>query len=237
MKVGFCQIDIFTQDIEKNLSKVEEMVKKTKADIIVLPEFFNTGISFVTKQEAELISEDIINGKVVKRLNKIAAENNTYLIGALVEKHNEYLYNTAVVIGPKGLIDTHRKVYLTDFEKDIFDAGSKFEVLDIQGVKVGVVVCYECSFKEISEILKAEGVQLICHTANIDEIATFDMCKDRAKEAGAYFISCNRIGSEKNTKLNMDFIGRSSIIDRNGNVIAQAGDKEEIKVIDILNKK
>ena len=170
MKVGFCQIDIITKDIEKNVSKVEEMIKRTKSDIIVLPEFFNTGISFVTKQEAELVSEDIINGNIVKRLKKIAAENNTYLIGALVEKDNEHIY-------------------------------------------------------------------LICHTANIDEIATFDMCKDRAKEAGAYFISCNRIGSEKNTKLNMDFIGRSSIIDRNGNVIVQAGDKEEIKVIDILNKK
>jgi predicted amidohydrolase len=165
---------------------------------------------------------------------RIAKKNNCHIIGSIVESEHGNYYNTAVVVGPQGYIGKHRKIHLPDDEKRLFSRGENLEVFDINGVQVGVIVCFECWFPEASRTLATKGAQIIVHTANIMSESTFDVVRVRAMENGVYLVCANRIGSESNDETSYNFRGESRIIDRQGNLLTVSGVMEDLQVVEIL---
>jgi predicted amidohydrolase len=142
------------------------------------------------------------------------------------------LYNTAVVVGPEGLIGKHRKMHPSKFET-IFEHGCGLDVFDIEGVKIGVTICFDIWIPEAARVLALKGAQVICSPCNFGGPWTLDIARTRAMENKVYSILANRIGQEPMGEDIAHFRGESRIIDYMGDILAQAGDEECVKVVDI----
>jgi predicted amidohydrolase len=234
MKIGYYQFDVKFGDKEYNLAKLEKALQGITVDLLVLPELFTTGILFSDQEEVAAQAEPIPNGYTCNQLVRISMNNNCHIIGSILEAEDGQYYNTAVLVGPNGYIGKRRKIHLPDDEKRLFSQGENLEIFDINGVQVGVIICFECWLPEASRTLAAKGAQIIVHTANIMSESTLDVVKVRAMENGIYWVCANRIGSESNDEMTYRFRGESRIIDRQGNLLKTSGRTEDAQVVEIF---
>ena len=233
MKVGVYQFDIKIREVDNNLKKVKDNLKEIDADLVVLPELFTTGYLFSDKNDLRKYSENIPEGKSVKALEKIAKNNNIYIIGGLSEKEEDKIYNTAVLVGPEGYIGKYRKIHLTDFEKNIFDEGNEIKVFDIEGTKIGIAICFDTWFPELLRLMIKKGAQIICHPANFGGPYSLNIIKTRAMENMVYTVTSNRIGTEQGDGFDATFLGNSLVLDTMGEELIAMDDEEQIKIVDI----
>ncbi len=226
-------------DKEFNLQKVSQMISQycdKKLDLIILPEFFSTGIcddAFIN------FPEDTKGGVVVKFLSAVAKRFNTNIIcGTVSEKVEDKLYNTAFVLNRNGeIIGKYRKIHLYNFfggnEGTYTDAGNDILVVDLDFAKVGVSVCFDIKFpllyKELirqgAEIIVSPSAWSILSSAKNKEKEIFiktweamNIC--RATESLVYFITSNLTGK---TVPYLESIGHSMITAPMGEVICNAG--------------
>lgn len=238
MKVGFYQFCPKFGKIRENVEKVEHALKKIKADLIVLPECFNTGYLFLNKHEAEKFAENIPDGYTTQKLITIAKEKNLFIVSGLIEKYNKKFYNSAVLVGPYGYIDTYRKIHLFNEEKLLFSPGNKpFKVYDIKIARIGIMVCFDWYFPESARSLALCGAQIICQPSNLVLPNCPDAMITRSLENRVFSITANRTGCEKRGGKSLCYIGKSQIVSPLGKKLVSAGEKEEtLKLCDINPK-
>ena len=123
MKVAFIQFNPVFGEIEENIEKAVTLIQRTDAEIIVLPELFNTGYLITSKKEAFDLSEPLPGGKTTEELSAIARKKNVHIVAGLIERHAEDLFNSAVVISPSGYLGKYRKIHLFNEEKLWFQPG------------------------------------------------------------------------------------------------------------------
>ncbi len=233
MKVGFYQFDVQYGEKEKNLQKVIDTLVKNDFDLIVLPELFTTGYLFPSKEEAISYGELVPEGKTTKKLIEFAQEKKTYIIGSIVELEDDGVYNTAIVVGPEGFVGKYRKIHLTNFELPLFDRGNEVPIFDIEGVKIGIAICFDCWFPELCRDLALRGADIICHPSNFGGTMSLDVIKVRAAENVLYTITANRIGLEHGPGFDAEFCGHSQIISPDSKVLYQEGNQESIFITEI----
>lgn len=233
MKVGFYQFDIKFSQKEYNLNKVKNNLENRDFELMVLPELFTTGYLFSSKEELISLAENIPNGKTTKDLIKLAKKKNGYIVGGIAELDGEKVFNSAVVVGPQGYLGKHRKIHLTNFEKKLFNRGNDVFTFDINGVKIGVVVCFDCWFPELLRDLTFKGAQIICHPSNFGGTMSLEVIKVRAMENILFTITANRIGFEKGKEFDAEFCGKSQIVGPDWETLHQADNKERIHIMDI----
>jgi predicted amidohydrolase len=187
MKVGFCQFNVLHKEIEGNLEKIGSLLSGKKAELMVLPELCLSGYYFSNKKELAKLSNSENHQKMMEGLQKIAQINNTVLIVGIAEIEGNDLFNTAVVIGPNGLIGKHRKVNISKNEK-IFSRGTDFEIIEINNVKIGIAICFDCWFPESFRLLSMRGAQIICCPTNFGGPMTLDVIKVRSLENAVFAI-------------------------------------------------
>jgi len=125
VKAGFIQFNPEFGEIDKNIGKARALMTPLDVQLVVLPEFFNTGYLITTRQEAWDLGEIIPGGKTTAALCEIAREKNIYIVAGLIEKAGEKLFNAAVLVTPEGYVATYRKMHLFNEEKLWFDQGDK----------------------------------------------------------------------------------------------------------------
>lgn len=233
MKAGFYQFDVKLGQKRHNLEKVHERLIKSDFDLMILPEFFNTGYLFSSKEQFMEVAESIPEGETIEMLSKIARTKNGYVIGGIAEKDGKELYSTVIVVGPDGYMGKQRKIHLTNLEKPFFENGTDIKIFDLDGVNVGIAACFDAWFPELSRILMLKGAQIICTPANFGGPWTLDVIKVRAMENIVYWILSNRIGFESREDIEADFRGDSRVIKYNGDILVQASAQEKICIIDI----
>ena len=236
MKVGVVQMSPVFGDIKANVEKTVEFIKKADADLLVLPELFNTGYQFVDKQELAELAEEIPNGYTCKELYQAAQKKDCFIVAGLAEKDGDNFYNSAVLIGPQGFVGLYRKAHLFYEEKFIFTPGDlPFSVFDIGKAKIGIMVCFDWVFPEVSRILALKGAQIICQPANL----VLPFCQrtmvSRSIENRCFSITCNRVGSEKRKEEALKFTGMSQVTSPKGEILLQleeAGEYSKAVTID-----
>jgi len=237
MKIGFIQFRPIFGEKEKNISRTIEFIKKGKdADLLVLPELCNTGYLFENFKELELLGEKVIESPSIKSWEKIAQEMNLYLVAGFCEKiAKKIFYNSAVLIGPNGLIDIYRKIHLFNTEKNFFKSGNDpIRIYDIGKAKIGIIVCFDWIFPEISRILALKGAEIICHPANLVLPYAQKVMLARSIENKIFTITANRIGEDVRVNAKISFTGLSQITSPQMEILVQGTiDKEEIKVVEI----
>lgn len=229
MKAGFIQTNPIFANPKENLGKVLAKLKGIDSDLAVLPELFNTGYNFKTKDDLIKYAETK-DGETAKALQRIAKEKNMCIVAGIAEKEGNGIYNSAFMITPDK-VNVYRKAHLFKNEKDVFKKGNTgFNVFEFKGAKIGLMVCFDWIFPEAARTLALKGCDIIAHPANLILPYCPDAMVTRSIENRVFTITCNRIGKENNIK----FIGLSQITSPKGKIICRAShNKEEIKIVDI----
>lgn len=243
MKLALCQMNV-VMNKEDNVKKACEMIREAAskgADIISLPEMFCC--PYANKYFREY--GEAADGETVKTLSELAAELGIYLIGGSIpELKDGNVYNTSFIFNRKGeVIGTHRKVHLFDIdveggirfmESDTLTAGRDITVFDTEFCKVGVAICYDVRFPELSRLMALEGAELIVLPAAFNMTtgpAHWDLSmRMRALDNQVYFAAAS-------PARDMDGVyqayGNSCVADPWGEFAAHADEKEGILYCDI----
>ena len=236
MRVGYCQTEPVFGEVKQNLDAVSASLLKVGCDLMVLPELFATGYQFVSKEEVESLAEPVPQGPTTQRLLEIARDRRMTLVAGLPERDGGRCYNSAVVVGPNGLIGCYRKVHLF-FEETLFftpgDGG--FQVWDIGPGRIGVMVCFDWFYPEAARTLALKGADIICHPSNLVMPYCPDAMVTRCLENRLFSITANRIGAEtRGGKKTLTFIGTSEVVTPRGEILQRAPrDRAEVAVVEI----
>ena len=166
-------------------------------------------------------------GLTFKRLRELAETKDALVVYGFPEKKGENLYNSSLAILPDGNFHCYQKTHLFDTEKAIFLPGETgFLVINYQGVRIGMMICFDWRFPESARKLALAGAQIICHPANLVLPHCPDAMITRALENNVFTITADRVGDESRAGNHAHFIGKSRIIGPNGVILAEMGETE-----------
>ncbi len=228
MRVGVYQNHPEFGEARANVEKAVQALSSIKADLIVLPELFNTGYQFVSRQEIEDLAENIPSGKTCQAMIELARDRNIFIVFGLAERDGLRFFNSAAITGPHGFVGKYRKTHLFFEEKDFFSPGDTgFQVFDIGSTKIGVMICFDWWFPESARALALNGADIICHSANLVLPQCQKSMQTRSLENGVFTITANRVGTEsRGGKDPLTFTGESQIVDNFGETKAKMGETE-----------
>lgn len=237
MKVGIFQFCPTWGDKDGNLKKIKNTLHLySNISLWVLPELSTTGYQFISATEVDQLSEPFPDGLTSKKLADLSRDTGSAIIIGILEKSDSGIYNSAGIFNKGEILGIYRKIHLFSEEKRWFLPGDrKPEVYEIDGVKIGVMICFDWIFPEIARSLAISGAQLIAHPSNLILPYCQDAMITRSLENRVFTITANRIGTEKrDDKLAITFSGKSQIVDPKGYKIGQLStDKEEVLIADI----
>lgn len=236
VKVACLQMDIQIGNIDANIEKSVKMINQAAdegAVLIIMPEMANSGYNFDSREEAYSLGEDINDSKSVKAWEKVAKDRNVYIVSGITERDGRSLYNSAVLVGPDGLIGKYRKLHLWEDEFLWFEPGNLgLPVFNTPIGRIGIVICYDMWFPETFRILTAQGADIVCIPTNWVQIDSLpDNMKNfgpvlamaAAHSNGIYVAAADRVGIERG----MPFPGRSLIVRTAGIPIVGPVDERE----------
>jgi predicted amidohydrolase len=235
--VAACQIDPKLMDNAGNLRKIEAFARDAAgrgAKLIVFPEAAISGYCFESLAEAMPYAEPV-PGPATQALASLARSLGVHLVVGLLERDGGSLYNSAVLVGPEGVVATHRKAHLPFLGIDRFAAhgNGPLRVHETPVGAIGMHVCYETTFPETARTMALQGAQVLVLPTNWPEgrekMPEY-VVHARALENRVHFIACDRVGEERGWR----FIGRSKIVNATGDALAVASaDREEIITAEI----
>jgi predicted amidohydrolase len=213
-----------------NLDKILFNLKTASrqgAHLIVFPECALLGYVFNSRDAAVTFAETV-PGSSTEKITELCNESGVYVIVGLLEIDGANCFNTAVLIGPHGVIGKHRKIHLPFLGVDRFlDRGNiPFSVYETAIGKIGMQICYDCSFPESSRIMTLLGADIIAVPTNWPDgrgKTSKYLVVARAYENKVHVVAVDRVGVEEGVK----FIGQSKIVNAWGDIIAEAGIDEE----------
>ena len=161
-RVAVVQCAPVAGDVDFNLDRIEQEVAALPGtDLVVFPELAVTG-PVTARTAAQRLAEKVI-GTTVSRLTEIAANAGVMLVAGLVERDLESgrLFNSAVLVGPEGLIGLYRKVHLSAEDRAWASPGEGFPTFDVPAGRVGMLIGYDAVFPEAARALAIAGADLI----------------------------------------------------------------------------
>jgi predicted amidohydrolase len=236
-KIACVQMDVAIGDVEANRRKIVERMRTAAdggAELVIFPECALTGYCFDSLEEATPFAEPI-DGPSSEAIAEACRETGAHAVAGFIEKDGSNFYNAAMLAGPNGVIGEYRKVHLPFLGVDRFlTPGDKpFRVFDLPFGRIGINICYDASFPEAARALKLLGAELIILPTNWPtgawRTAEF-IINARACENHLNFAAVNRCGVERG----WEFIGRSKVVDYNGDMLGEASrEGEEMLIIEV----
>ncbi len=237
----------------KNAERMAALVRQVHAEhgseLIVFPELANTG--YLTGRDREfarrfaLVAEPI-PGPTTEAIGVAARAESVYVVAGICEASTQIpgtMYNAAVLIGPTGKVEgIHRKIHIPAEEKHYFHAGNTAEVYRTELGTLGLQVCADVRFPELSRIQALKGAEILCYAYNKPKNkrgvpdsslpSLTWLTYTRAIENVLYAIAANRVGCEGD----LAFDGSSVIVGPNGAVLAESRSEEEEVLVATLSR-
>lgn len=162
MKIAVVQKKYYNLEYDKNVEIGVQSVKEAKnlgADIVLFPECFITGYSLPITMEQSILD----NSEYIKTFCKLAKELNIGIVITSFTKGNEKPQNSAFVIDRDGnIIMKYVKVHTCDFaDEKCLESGKEFKVCEFDGVKIGIMICYDREYPESARMLMLKGAEII----------------------------------------------------------------------------
>ena len=231
MRVAACQIDPKLGEVEANLDLIGRAVDDAVAagaSFVVLPEAAVTGYAFASLSEALPVARKA-EAVAERALHGLAEKHRITIVCGTLEPDGDEVFNTALVLLPDARRYRYRKIHLPYLGVDRFatpgpDAPS---VIEVDGLRFGVLICYDLRFPEAARLCALEGADLIALPTNWPVGVEFHpelFAPARANENHCYVLAADRVGTERGTT----FMGRSLLVDYDGKVLAEAGRGEEL---------
>ncbi|BAS28149.1 nitrilase-related carbon-nitrogen hydrolase [Limnochorda pilosa] len=213
---------------ERNVARLDAWIRQAAGEgaaLVVTPEMATTGYLWDDRAHIAPFVEPI-PGPTTERFGALARELNVHIVLGLPEREPDTgtFYNTAVLLGPEGLVGRYRKVHPYMAEPHWAKNGDLgFPVFETPLGRIALVICMDLIFFEPTRVAMLEGAELLCAPVNwFGELAPSPVWLTRAYETGLPLVVANRWGRERTT----DFAGGSAVIDGSGTVLAtrQSGD-------------
>ena len=227
MQIACCQLDTVWQDKPASHARVTRLLDEAAVEaggLVVLSEFFATGFSL----DVPAIVEDERH-ETETYLADTARRYEVYMVGGVVNVGADGKgRNELVAFDPSGqLMARYCKLHPFSYarETEFYEPGERLASFQWQGLSVAPFICYDLRFPEVFRAAARRGAELIIVIANWPKPRRehwIALLRARAIENQAYVAAVNRCGSDPN----LEYAGDSRIIDPQGNIIADAGDRE-----------
>jgi 5-aminopentanamidase len=230
IKIAAAQIDPKITANKENLEKILNYIRtaaQNGARLIAFPECALSGYVFSGRDEAIPYMEEV-PGPSTREIADCCNKTNTYVVTGLLEIEGKNCFNTAVLIGPEGLIGKYRKIHLPYLGIDRYlDHGDQpFEVYKTPIGNIGLHICYDATFPESARVMALKGADILVLPTNWPagrEKVPNLILPSRAYENRVYILAADRVGREKGA----GFLGLSKILDTLGDTLVQASRENE----------
>ena len=250
IKIALCQMNV-VDNKEKNIEKAIQMIKESKkqgADLAVLPEMFNC--PYENEKFIEY-AEILESSKTLKEIDNIAKEENIHVLaGSIPElerddgEKRESIYNTAVFFDNDGKqLGKHRKMHLFDIdvkgkiyfkESDTLSAGNEFTIIKTDLATIGIGICYDIRFVELSRIMALNGAEILIYPGAFNLTtgpAHWEILfRSRALDNQVYAIG---VAPALDEDASYNSYGHSIAVNPWGEVIEELDYSEELKIVEI----
>jgi N-carbamoylputrescine amidase len=241
-------------DPDANLKKAVDLVHQTAAkgaEIICLQELFRSQYFCQAEDPAFFDLAEPQDGPTAKAMSEAAKQRGVVVIAPYFERRAAGVYhNSAMVFDADGSLAGHyRKMHIPDdpqyYEKFYFTPGDQgFKSIRTKFATIGVLICWDQWFPEGARLTALSGAEILFYPTAIgwlpEDKATLGekqhgawqtVQRGHAVANGAFVAACNRVGWEGSKELGIEFWGRSFVADPQGEILAQAGEDEEILVV------
>lgn len=235
---------------EKNIEKAIQMIRQSKkqgADFAILPEMFNC--PYENEKFIEY-AEELDGSQTLKEISKIANEESIHVLaGSIPElerdgENGESIYNTAVFFDNNGKsLGKHRKMHLFDIdvkgkiyfkESDTLSAGNEFTIIKTDLATIGIGICYDIRFVELSRIMALNGAEILIFPGAFNLTtgpAHWELLfRSRALDNQAFAIG---VAPALDKEANYNSYGHSIAVNPWGEVIEELDYGEELKIVEI----
>ncbi|MCL6558886.1 MAG: carbon-nitrogen hydrolase family protein [Firmicutes bacterium] len=243
-RIGVCQMQVGERK-EENIFKALAMIQEASANgsrLVVLPEMFNCPYDSTL---FPVFAEEYPNGETIQMLSRAARKENIYLIGGSIpELEGSTVYNTSFIFGTRGeLLAKHQKIHLFDVdlaggisfkESQTLGYGKKVTVVETEVCTLGVAICYDIRFPELSRLMALAKAELIVIPAAFN-MTTGPAHWELLLRARAVDNQVFVVGAAPARNNNASYVsyGHSAVVDPWGQIIAGSGEKETILYGDI----
>ena len=232
MKIELVQLAGRDGDTAYNLSRTLNAITTcaNDTDLLVFPETQLTG--FVGGQRLAQVAEPL-TGPTLQAVIGAVRERGVSVVVGIAENYHGTFYNTSVLVTPEGVALEYRKTHLWPTERGDFCPGDRFTTVLWQGVRVGLLICYDIELPETARALAQLGAELIIVTnGNMDPYGPVHRTSimARAQENQVFALMVNRVGAGDDALV---FAGGSMVVDPFGRVLFEAGREETRQVVEL----
>jgi omega-amidase len=234
MNITIIQSNLVWENKQANLDTFSNKINAIYAstNIVLLPEMFSTGFSM----NAAILAETM-DGKTVSWMREIAINKKIILGGSLIIEEEGQFYNRFIWMLPNGQFHTYNKRHLFNLakENETFTAGDKKIIVQVNGIKFCLQICYDLRFPVFSR-QKNDAYDCLIYVANwpTARITAWDaLLKARAIENQCYVIGVNRTGVDGN---NIAYNGSSTILNALGETLYNKCDDEDVFTFELDKK-
>jgi len=225
LTVVLAQLSPRLRQTKANIETIGRIVAEhPEADLIVFPELFLSGYTLSNIDGLAVH----LDGPELKMVADMARESSTALIFGAPERVSGGIANSAFCVDEHGAIAAvYRKVQLYGGEEsDAFVAGNELLIVELCGLKMGLMICFDIEFPEVARALARAGAEmLVTISANMEPFGNDHavFLSARALESGLPHAYVNQVGLGEG----LTFVGGSAIVSPDGEIYAQAGSSEE----------
>jgi (R)-amidase len=225
MKVELAQLAGRDNDTAYNLERALAAIAACADDtqLIMFPESHLMG--FPSAETVAAVAESL-DGPSVSAIIAAAHEHEIAVVIGMAENDNGRFFNTTLLITPHGIALKYRKTHLWASDCGVFEAGDRYATCEWNGVRVGLLICYDIEFPETARALAQLGAELLIVTnGNMDPYGPTHRTAimARAQENQAFALMVNRVEEGDGGLL---FAGGSALVDPLGTLLFEAGREE-----------
>ena len=160
LRVAVLQMRSVSREYESNIKTIIKYMSEAKqngVDILLLPECFITGYDLTIDNDSAMTEGDL------SPLCEQAGKLGIGLVATALSKGERHPQNAAFVIGKDGkILMKYVKVHTCDFaDEKVLEPGTEFKVCDFDGVKIGIMICYDREYPESARVLMLKGAEII----------------------------------------------------------------------------
>jgi (R)-amidase len=231
MKIQLAQIPSEDGVTASNLERILATIYAANAqtDLIVFPETCLMG--FPSAEEVCQVSEPV-DGPSLSKVLQVVKEKNISVVLGFAETDSGRFYNSTVLLSPQGVVLKYQKTHLWATDIGTFEPGMQLATAMWNGVRVGILICFDIEFPETARALAAQGAELLLVTnANMDPYGPVHraLIIARAMENQVFAVMTNRCGDGGG----LTFAGGSVVVSPFGRIVASLGREESSLVADI----
>jgi predicted amidohydrolase len=212
----------------ENLERGLALAGTVEADLVVLPELWSSGYVFSSRPELRALAEDASTGATARALHAAAKRERRHFVSGFPEISRGRIYNSALLVGPRGVRAVYRKLHLFERERHWFSPGNlPLAVHRVGAARVGLMICFDWRFPEVARVLGLLGADVIAHPSNLVFHEAQQAMRTRSIENRVFTVTANRTGADVRPIGTVRFTGRSQITDPAGQLLARAGRASE----------